>query len=605
MMPSLTTGQRAVAWLALALLPLASCKPRPAPRASASASTSVSAPRPAAPPARFGALRRRLVEEARALAPLAGALSRAVAARDAEGARQACASLRRPARRLEPAARMMAKLASSQLGAYGFIEPDEQAEHAGLGGLGRLLRQPSIDWQAAGRAAAVLGRAVELLPGELESQEWTAARVGRALSEGAFVLGARFDGSDSFDEEERRSDVIVEIEGLLAAVEDVRGEVPDGGAGASLDAEVTWLRGYLERVRGGRLADALSVLGATARLGAAIRAGFEALGAGAIVPPFRAKHDGGRGHLAPVSVATFPAIRWVPPASGEVALGKALFGSKLLSRNGSLSCASCHDERRAFAHPSPPALTFEGKRIARDPLALGNVAYEVFFFWDARASTTEAQIDVAVDRDMGGDWGQIESRLAADPSLRKLAEQAGVGALTHAAVHRAIVAYERTLIDDATAFDRHVRGETALTGQQQAGFDLFFGKARCSHCHRLPLTSGVEPPRLIRAEVVSIGVPARPDGKALDPDRGRGAVTGRALEEGSFKVPGLRQVGRTAPYFHNGAFATLEQVVDFYDKGGGPGLGLAVPNAAPELRPLHLDAAERAALLAFLRDGLR
>ena len=101
-----------------------------------------------------------------------------------------------------------------------------------------------------------------------------------------------------------------------------------------------------------------------------------------------------------------------------------------------------------------------------------------------------------------------------------------------------------------------------------------------------------------------LGVPATPAGKALDPDPGRGAVTGRPRDASAFKTPTLRNVDRTAPYFHNGAFPTLESVGDFYDKGGGRGLGLAVPAQDPEVRKLDLTAAEKKALLRFLRVAL-
>ncbi|RYE86359.1 MAG: cytochrome C peroxidase, partial [Myxococcales bacterium] len=224
-----------------------------------------------------------------------------------------------------------------------------------------------------------------------------------------------------------------------------------------------------------------------------------------------------------------------------------------------------------------------------------------FLFWDGRASTLGAQIDVAVDRDMGGDWAEVERRLAGDARLTALG---GGEPLTAARVRRAIVAYERTLIDDGSRLDRAVRGELTLGPDEVRGLELFVGEARCSRCHRPPLLSGVVPPRFLRAELSSIGVPRRPGERALDADTGRHALTHRDEDRGLFKAPGLRRVGETAPYFHHGGFRTLEQVVDFYVKGGGPGLGLDVPNLDPELRPVELSAAQRSDLLVFLRRTL-
>jgi cytochrome c peroxidase len=342
------------------------------------------------------------------------------------------------------------------------------------------------------------------------------------------------------------------------------------------------------------------VLGSTGRLGAALRRAFGAAGSVPLSAPFAARHDGGKGALAPVSAVTFPVLRGEAPEAAEAALGRALFASKLLSRNRSVACASCHDERHAFARPDPPAQTFDRKVPPRNAPGLWNAAYETFFFWDGRASTMSSQIDVAVDRDMGGDWVEVERRLNADEKLRALA-----GApLTADRVRRSIVAFERTLIEDQTRLDRHVRGELTLSAPEQRGFDVFFGKARCTRCHRPPLLSSVQPPRFLRTELSAIGAPTRPDGRDLGADTGRHAITHHERDRAMFKAPGLRRVAETAPYFHHGGFATLAQVVSFYEKGGGPGLGMEVPNADPELRPFTLTAAERADLLTFLTQSL-
>ena len=102
----------------------------------------------------------------------------------------------------------------------------------------------------------------------------------------------------------------------------------------------------------------------------------------------------------------------VPPDPAEVALGRELFGSTLLSRNRAVACASCHDASHGFAHADPPAVTFDRKVPPRNAPGLWNVAYEPFLFWDGRASTLETQIDVAVDRDMGGDWTKDVGQVA-------------------------------------------------------------------------------------------------------------------------------------------------------------------------------------------------
>jgi cytochrome c peroxidase len=119
-----------------------------------------------------------------------------------------------------------------------------------------------------------------------------------------------------------------------------------------------------------------------------------------------------------------------------------------------------------------------------------------------------------------------------------------------------------------------------------------------------PLFGGTRPTDFAIAVYASLGTPRQVAGGGLDPDRGRAGVTGDAADEGAFKTPTLREVSRTAPYFHHGAFPTLESVVDFYDRGGGSGLGLKVPNQDPDVRPLKLTPKQRQELLIFMRNSL-
>ncbi len=153
--------------------------------------------------------------------------------------------------------------------------------------------------------------------------------------------------------------------------------------------------------------------------------------------------------------------------------------------------------------------------------------------------------------------------------------------------------------------DRFARGdEKALSDDDRRGFDVLAGKGRCTRCHAPPLF-GVRRALDLAAPIHAvIGVPKVPAGKQQGPDPGRGAETREPADNGSFVVPTLRNVDRTAPYFHNGALPTLESVVDFFDEGGGRGAGLDVPNQHPDVRKLGLSAAEKKALLRFLHVAL-
>jgi cytochrome c peroxidase len=542
------------------------------------------------------ALREDVTPRARGVVEALAVLDRAVRSRDVRLARPAFVEARARVRGLAPIARDLAPVAWSQLDPWG-DDPDERSRFAGLSALDVALHGER--WDDADRTMGTLSTAARLLEGELAAQDFSLTRTGAALSNGVFVLGARADGSDSFDEATRLADVRAEVDGLarLLGPLAVTTRTQDRLLADRLDAHAAAIGPLAARAPRGML----ELLRRTGVVGADVRAAYRALGAD-ISPPLFPRRSVGDDALAPVSIATFPRLA-KPVDARLIPLGAALFASPVFSERRDVSCVGCHDPARAFAHADPPTLTFEAKVPPRNAPGLYGVGYEPTFFWDGRASSLDAQIDVAVARDMGGRWDEIVRRVSADVDLGPRFRDAGVGP-TPTTIKAAIEAFELGLVDDDAAFDRAVRGEAALPADVDAGFDLYFGKARCSRCHRLPLTSGVVPPRFLRTELSSIGVPQKPGLAVLDRDPGRFAVTRLEADKGLFKVPALRHVAQTAPYFHNGAFRTLGEVIDFYAKGGGPGLGLAVPNADPDLAPFEISPEERAQLIAFLERGL-
>ena len=168
----------------------------------------------------------------------------------------------------------------------------------------------------------------------------------------------------------------------------------------------------------------------------------------------------------------------------------------------------------------------------------------------------------------------------------------------------ALAAYVRSLIAFDAPFDRALRGDTnAVSSAVRRGFNVFMGKAACGTCHFAPLFSGTVPPTFVVSDPEVIGVPRTLDARApLDRDLGRGAIDRRSGMAHAFKTPSVRNAALTAPYMHNGALRTLDDVIDFYDRGGGAGRGLDVPNQTLAAHPLHLTAAERRELLAFLES---
>jgi cytochrome c peroxidase len=167
----------------------------------------------------------------------------------------------------------------------------------------------------------------------------------------------------------------------------------------------------------------------------------------------------------------------------------------------------------------------------------------------------------------------------------------------------AIACFERTLIALNAKFDRHMNGVKTLSADEINGFNLFMGKAKCGTCHFAPLFNGSKPPRYYFTESEVIGTPQNnvKQNAVIDTDEGRFAVTGLPMHKFAFKTPTLRNVALTAPYMHNGVFATLEQVVDFYNNGGGKGLKIDPPNQTLPFNRLNLSKKEKKDLVLFMR----
>lgn len=171
-------------------------------------------------------------------------------------------------------------------------------------------------------------------------------------------------------------------------------------------------------------------------------------------------------------------------------------------------------------------------------------------------------------------------------------------------VRVAIAAYERSLVALNSPFDRAVRGDSdAMSPEARRGFTVFMGKGRCGTCHFAPLFNGTQPPTYRTTDPEIIGVPEQPalQHARLDPDPGRGAIDQVSTHAFAFKVPTVRNVALTAPYMHNGAFHTLEDVIAFYNAGGASGIGITLPYQTLFDQSLDLTPVEQRELVAFLR----
>lgn len=299
-----------------------------------------------------------------------------------------------------------------------------------------------------------------------------------------------------------------------------------------------------------------------------------------------------------------------PPQTDElIALGARLFLDPRLSGTGARSCASCHTPKRAFTDGLPTAASISrGTTVARNTPSLINAGLEPRLFADERAASLEDQaLEVLRSpAEMGSSDVAAAAAIAKDERYRGEFAHAfradSAGAISPLHLRQALAAYVRSLVAMNSRFDRAVRGDTAVMSQvEKRGFNLFMGKAACGTCHFAPLFSGDTPPLYHASDVEVIGTPASPAHPAqLDADSGRARLDHLPSHLRAFKTPSLRNVALTAPYMHHGRFATLDDVLRFYDGGGGLGAGAKIENQTLSGDALRLTSEERSAIVAFL-----
>ncbi|MCC9609615.1 cytochrome-c peroxidase [Blastopirellula sp. JC732] len=263
-----------------------------------------------------------------------------------------------------------------------------------------------------------------------------------------------------------------------------------------------------------------------------------------------------------------------PQTAAKVALGRRLFFDPQLSRDKSISCASCHDPEQGWSLSTPVAKGVDGRTGERNPLSIINTGLQHSLFWDGRAKTLEEQalepIQNRVEMDM--DLRELEKRLAADPAYVVQFQESFAGDVTAERVTQAIAAFERTLLAAETPYDLFRNGRaTAMDDQMSRGSGVFFSRANCGDCHIAKV--------LTDHQFHDTGIGASPQ---------------------KIRTPMLRDLERTAPYMHDGSLTTLRDVVDYYDRGGNRRDGLDV-----RMRPLGLSKSEKEDLLYFLEAGLR
>ncbi len=268
--------------------------------------------------------------------------------------------------------------------------------------------------------------------------------------------------------------------------------------------------------------------------------------------------------------------------SPQAALGWKLFFDVELSRNKTHACATCHVPERGFTDGVGFGKGTHGDTLPRNTPTVVNLAEARHFFWDGREESLEAQAVAPLTNPIEMDLtpGEIVARVKANRDYQKAFAAIGVDNIDLDAIVAAIAAFERNLVTGATAYDRWLAGDKeALSPAAARGRMIFFTRGQCAICHIGP--------NFTDNDFHNIGT-----GKARD--AGRYAVTGDAADRGRFKVPSLRNWRGTEPFMHDGSFATMAEVLDFYSEPPPPELGES------ELDPLELDADEKSDLLMFL-----
>lgn len=323
---------------------------------------------------------------------------------------------------------------------------------------------------------------------------------------------------------------------------------------------------------------------------------------------------------------TFPPLAPLPPVPipkdnpqtpEKIELGKKLFWDSRLSGNGTTPCVSCHLPALGWGEGSQISRGYPGTKHWRNSQTILNSAYYNKLFWEGNVTSLEAQAPAAAEGAVAGngDPAMMEMRLRFIPEYVAAFKQVfGINWPRITQAYQAIAAYQRTVISDPrkVPFDRYANGnKTALNDAQLRGYQLFHGKAGCIQCHNGPLVSdqrfynlglpefpGFKDDPLLqithRWEYYQKGI-SEATYRQADTDFGLYFATKNPKDKGKFRTPSLREVKYTAPYMHNGVFLTLDEVVAFYNKGGGEDA-----HKSELLKPLGLSDQEQKDLVAFL-----
>lgn len=287
-----------------------------------------------------------------------------------------------------------------------------------------------------------------------------------------------------------------------------------------------------------------------------------------------------------------PPIVWPkdnPYSAAKVELGRLLYFDKRISADGTLSCATCHHPAKGFTDQAQFSTGIKGQVGGINSPTVINRAYGAIQFWDGRASSLEDQAvgPMANPIEMGNTHPVVVETLRKIPGYRaRFKSVFGTEDFTLDHIAKAIATFERTVLSGNSPYDKYKLGnKAALNASQVRGMDVFFNKAKCDQCH--------EGASFTLNSFHNLGVGQ----DKASPEPGRFAVTKNPADFGAFKTPTLREIEHTFPYMHDGSLKTLEEVVEYYDKGGIPN-----KNLDERIKKLNLTAQDKADLVAFMKS---
>jgi cytochrome c peroxidase len=290
----------------------------------------------------------------------------------------------------------------------------------------------------------------------------------------------------------------------------------------------------------------------------------------------------------PLGLPPLPPTPDNPMTAEKIELGKLLYFDKRVSKDGTVSCATCHDPKMAWAEHTPTSEGISHQKGGRNSPTVINAAYATSQFWDGRAKTLEEQATGPVENpiEMGHTMEAVVAAFSKSPEYQERFQKVFGTGVTKEGFAKAIAAFERTVLSGDSPYDRFTHGhQDALSAAQKHGWELF--RNNCSTCHTPPLFSNY---RFVNAGV-SMDQP--------NPDQGRKKITGKARDLGKFRVPALRNVADIYPYFHDGSVVSLENAVALMAGGGKDNPNLS--EVLKSVRKANLGPQDRKDLVEFLK----